>query len=70
MSNSIVKPTLQPVPIKDGSGYYVRVTWPDGVQEEIHDLNTGAPPFVSEGEARDWIESDSADWLERHPRSK
>lgn len=70
MSNSIVKPTLQPVQLKDGNGYYVRVIWPDGFQEEIQDLNTGAPPFVSEAEALDWIENDSADWLERHPRSR
>jgi hypothetical protein len=70
MSHAITKPTLQAVQLKDGSGYYVRVTWPDGSQEEIQDLNTGSPPFVSEAEAVDWIESDSPDWIERHPRSR
>ena len=70
MSNAITKPTFQPVQLKDGSGYYVRVTWPDGLREEIQDLNTGTPPFVSEAEALDWIENDSPDWMERHPRSK
>jgi hypothetical protein len=70
MSNAITKPTLQAVQLKDGSGYYVRVTWPDGSQEEIQDLNTGSPPFVSEAEAVDWIENDSPDWIERHPRSR
>jgi len=68
MSNAITKPMLQPVQLKDGSGYYVRVTWPDGSQEEIQDLNTGSPPFVSEAEAVDWIDNDSSDWIERHPR--
>ena len=70
MSNAITGPTFQPVQFKDGSGYYVRVTWPDGFQEQIQDLNTGAPSFVSEAEALDWIENDSPDWIERHPRSK
>jgi hypothetical protein len=69
MSNAITKPAFQPVPRKDGSGCYVRVSWPDGVQQEIQDLNTGAPPFVSEAEALDWIENDSSDWMVRHPRS-
>jgi hypothetical protein len=70
MSNALTQPTFQPVPLKDGSGYKVRVTWPDGFQQDIEDLKTGAPPFVSEAEALDWIASDTPDWLERHPRTK
>jgi len=46
------------------------VTWPDGVQQDIEDVGTGAPPFVSEAEALDWIDNDSPDWLERHPSTK
>jgi len=70
MSNAITQPTFKPVPLKDGSGYTVHVKWPDGHQEEVQDLVTGAPPFVSEAEALDWIANDTPDWVARHPRSK
>jgi len=44
-------PTAKPKPLKDGSGWYVKVTWPDG-RVDLFDK------FGSETMARDWIERD------------
>jgi hypothetical protein len=48
-------PTMEPCELKDGSGWYVRVTWPTGTSEDI-DVST-------EIEAVEWIRDKSAAWL-------
>ena len=61
MSDAIgEKPTYEPVQLKDGFGYFVRVTWPDGFEKQIDG-------FADEGEAREWIEKNSANWHEWAP---
>ncbi|MGN6084419.1 hypothetical protein [Trinickia sp.] len=54
---NIERPTYEPVQLKDGSGYFVRITWSDGFENEIDG-------FADEGEARDWINKNSAHWHE------
>ncbi len=44
-------PTLRPRPLRDGSAWYVELTWPDGRVEHIGD-------FGSKTTACDWIEHD------------
>ncbi|MFX1733927.1 hypothetical protein PXJ20_16355 [Paraburkholderia sp. A1RI_3L] len=51
------RPTYEPVRLKEGSGYIVRITWSDGFENEIDG-------FADEAEVRDWIGSNSADWHE------
>jgi hypothetical protein len=58
MTNSVDAVTFEPRELKDGSGWYVLVTYPDGPPEHI-------PDFASEVEARDWIASNAQDWLKR-----
>ena len=48
-------PTMEPRELKDGSGWYVRVTWPTGASEDID--------FSSEIEAIEWIRDKSGAWL-------
>ena len=57
------QPTLRARPLKNYSGWYVLVTWPDGTSLHVDD-------FKSEAEAESWIEHDSSDWLSRHPKFK
>ncbi len=46
---------MEPRELKDGSGWYVRLTWTSGQTE---DIDVG-----SEAEAHDWIRRKSAAWL-------
>ena len=50
-------PTFEPVELKDGSGYFVRVTWPDGYEMQI-------PDMADEAEARAWIAKNEQHWYE------
>ncbi len=54
------EPVFEPVELKDGSGYFVRVTWPDGYEQQIND-------FADEQEARTWIDEKSPHWHEWAP---
>jgi hypothetical protein len=56
-------PELELTPLKNGTGYFVLVTWPDGQKEQVEG-------FSSEAAARTWIEKHSSDWLARHPKMK
>ena len=60
MADAAPKPpkvTFKASEMKAGSGWFVLVTFPDGQQTEIYDFNTKA-------EAREWIATKSAGWLE------
>jgi hypothetical protein len=48
MAEDTSRPALRVRPLKDGSGWYVEMTWPDGRIERIGD-------FGLESTARDWI---------------
>lgn len=54
------RPTYESVQLKDGSGYFVRVTWSDGFEQQING-------FAHEAEARAWIAANERDWHERAP---
>jgi hypothetical protein len=55
--------TFDPVQLKDGSGWYVRLTLPDGREPQIDG-------FKTEAEAQDWIKSKSAEWLKSYEGGK
>ena len=57
---------MEAVQFKDGSGYYVLVTWPNGAEEHVGQ----AGDFSNEEEANDWITDDAPGWLRDHPRSR
>jgi hypothetical protein len=57
------KPDLMPCELKDGSGWCVAVTWPNGSEEQVNG-------FRSELAAADWIKRESAAWLQKHPMSR
>jgi hypothetical protein len=63
MANEPAKPELKPFPVKDISGWYVLVTWPDGTEQQVYDFRT-------ELEAKAWIEHDSVAWLQKHPKTR
>jgi hypothetical protein len=50
------KPTMVPRALKDGSAWYIELTWPDGRSEQIGG-------FQSESEIGDWISRKSDAWL-------
>lgn len=52
--------TFESVQAKDGRGYFVRVTWSDGYEEQI-------AGFPGDAEAREWIANDSGGWLDWMP---
>jgi|HubBroStandDraft_5_1064220.scaffolds.fasta_scaffold19063_1 hypothetical protein len=52
-------PTFDAVELKDGSGWYVRLTRPSMLPQHIGD-------FKTEEEAREWIGAKSAEWLVRY----
>jgi hypothetical protein len=54
---------FEPVELKDGTGWYVRLTLPGRTPPQI----TG---FKTEAEARKWIETKSAEWLEGYAGGK
>jgi len=51
------KPSYESVPLTDGSGYFVRITWSDGFEKEIDG-------FADKAEAQEWIEKNSPHWHE------
>jgi hypothetical protein len=55
--------TFEAVEMKDGSGWYVRLTRAAMLPQQIGD-------FKTEAEAREWIAAESAKWLERYGVSK
>ena len=50
------KLTMAPRALKDGSAWYIELTWPDGRAEQIDG-------FQSEAEIGDWIARKSEAWL-------
>ena len=63
MADSARDATFEAVEMKDGSGWYVRLTRPAMLPQQIGD-------FKTEAEARQWIADESAKWLERYGVSK
>jgi len=57
------KPTFEVRELKDGSGYYVLVTWPNGMEQQVYD-------FTNQEGAQFWIEHDTDAWLACHPWSR
>ena len=55
-SKSTISPTMAPRALKDGSAWYIELTWSDGRTEQIDG-------FQSEAEIGDWIARKSAAWL-------
>ena len=55
--------TFEAVEMKDGSGWYVRLTRPAMLPQHIGD-------FKTEAEAREWIAAESAKWQERYGAGK
>jgi hypothetical protein len=56
MANLSSKPAMKPCCLKDGSAWYIELTWPDGCVEHIDS-------FQSESEINDWISRKSDAWL-------
>jgi hypothetical protein len=52
---AVAPPTMDLRELKDGSGWYVHLTWPTGATEDID--------VSSEAEAVQWIRDKSAAWL-------
>ena len=63
MATTKDKPTFQECERKDGLGYYVLVTWPNGMKQQVYD-------FADREDAQFWIEHDTDAWLARHPWRK
>jgi hypothetical protein len=57
------KVEFEPVMMKIGSGWYVRITLPDGVGPQLGG-------FKTEDEAREWIARESAAWLKEYEGGK
>jgi len=53
------KPEMRPRELKDGSGWYVLVSWGSMPSEQVGG-------FPSEEEAQTWIDQYSANWLREH----
>lgn len=63
MTDSAPQASFEAVEHKDRSGWYVRLTRPAMLPQQIGD-------FKTEAEARKWIGAESAKWLERFGASK
>jgi hypothetical protein len=50
------KPQIEPRELRDGTGWYVLVTWGDRPSEEVGG-------FKSQAEAQNWIDHASAAWV-------
>jgi hypothetical protein len=59
MGKSKPKTTFQPVQMKAELGWHVRITLPHGEQIHINE-------FITESEARSWIDDKSATWLKKY----
>lgn len=46
-------------PMKDFSGFYVQVTWPNGRQQQVGE-------FKTQDEADAWIDEAAAAWVQKH----
>ena len=53
-------PSYTPAVLKDGSGYFVLVTWPDGLETQVHG-------FACEADANAWIRENGPKWREWAP---
>lgn len=62
MTDPATDPIFEAVELRDGSGWYVRLTRPNMLPQHIGD-------FKAEAEAREWIGAKSAEWLERYGAS-
>ena len=62
MTDPATDPIFEAVELRDGSGWYVRLTRPNMLPQHIGD-------FKTEAEAREWIGAKSAEWLERYGAS-
>jgi hypothetical protein len=49
-------PVMRSCSLKDGSAWYIELTWPDGRVEHIDS-------FQSEAEINDWISRKSSAWI-------
>ena len=56
-------PSFAAKALKDGSSWYVLVTWPSGAEEHVLG-------FGSKFEADAWIRNDSSAWLSIHPMAR
>ena len=63
MSDPATDPIFEAVELKDGSGWYVRLTRPNMLPQHIGE-------FKAEAEAREWIAAKAAEWLERYGASQ
>jgi hypothetical protein len=59
MGNSKPKTKFEPVQMKAEPGWHVRITLPHGEQIHINE-------FITESEARSWIDDKSATWLKKY----
>ena len=57
-----LKPVMKPCSLKDGSAWYIELTWPDGRVEHIDS-------FQSKAEIDDWISRKSSTWLKARAHS-
>jgi hypothetical protein len=63
MGKSRVKVKFDPTPFKIGSGWFVRVSLPNGDQTQISG-------FFTEAEAKEWIAGESPGWLKQYRGGK
>jgi hypothetical protein len=63
--NDPIAATFKAVRYEKMFGWFVRVTWSNGISMDILDKRKKGPSFVTEGEALIWIETQSEDWLVR-----
>jgi hypothetical protein len=63
MPGSTPKARFEPVRLKSGKGWYVRVTPPHGRETQIEG-------FTRKAEALAWVEHESAQWLKTYESGK
>jgi hypothetical protein len=63
MTGSTPKARFEPVRLKSGKGWYVRVTPPHGRETQIEG-------FTRKAEAVAWVEYESAEWLKTYEGGK
>ncbi len=63
MVNDSLPPSLSVKELKLGGEWYVIIAWPNGAFEHVEG-------FWTERDAADWIDHESAEWLQRHPKSR
>jgi hypothetical protein len=65
IKNDPMAATFKAIRYEKMYGWFVRVTWSNGISMDILDKRKKGPSFVTEGEALNWIETQSQDWLVR-----